>query len=115
MGACTSVHQTTPFARASRRRTRQAADQGTIPGCYHDRHIKLECAANRHCHIRLDVLLSLLRYNRGDLLGDTTRSKDKQHDLPGLRYLDIQLIVGKDKGISKIISKDNMRNTKGTK
>ena len=65
--------------------------------------------------IAIFVFTSCFHYRGGDLLGDTTRSKDKQQDSPGLRYSDIQLIVGKDGGISEIMSKDNMRNAKGTK
>lgn len=65
--------------------------------------------------IAIVVLTSCFSCRGGDLLGDSMKNKDKRPDLPGLRYSDLEFVVGGGGTIDDIKTRQKMRNAKGLK
>jgi len=65
--------------------------------------------------IAMIVLTSCFNSRSGDLMGDLAKQKDPRPDLPGLRYSDLQFVVGEGGTLGDIRGKIKMRNSKGMK
>ena len=58
------------------------------------------------------LLISCLHCRSGDIIGDT---KDTRPDLPGLRYSDLELVVGPGGGLKDVQMRIRMRSSKNHK